>query len=148
MALVDDEDREWLSQYKWHTCVAGADCWRAQTKRGEKAIYMHRLILDAPGDMEVDHINHNPLDNRRSNIRLCTRSQQNQNRRKVASVSSRYAGVHWDKDNARWRAQIQVRRKIKCLGRFIDEEDAADAYNKAAEKYYGEFAQLNEIPDA
>lgn len=91
----------------------------------------------------VDHINGDTLDNRRSNLRLCTVSGNNHNRMKSKNNTSGYKGVSWLKQNQKWRAYIKVNSKDKHLGCYLDKEDAARAYDKAAKEYFGEFARLN-----
>jgi len=91
-----------------------------------------------------DHINHNGLDNRKANLRLATRSQNAWNRQKAKIKSrSKYKGVSWYNRGKRWSVRIQVNRKQKFLGIFEDEIEAAKAYDRAARKYFGEFAELN-----
>lgn len=106
---------------------------------------MHRVIIEAPDEMFVDHINHNGLDNRRSNLRLATRSENTQNRRKISTKTrSRYKGLSLHKERRKgWSARIRVKGKSKFLGFFADEIEAGKAYDRAARKYHGEFAVLN-----
>lgn len=139
-ALIDDEDEELVSRHKWHTQSRGY----VRTFVGRKSIYLHRLIMNAPDGVEVDHINNNKLDCRKSNMRLCTRSQNNMNK-PCGKGSSLFKGVHWDKARGKWMARAVVKGKLKNLGRFEKEEDAARAYNRAAIENYGEFANLNEV---
>ena len=110
----------------------------------QKVVWMHREIMKA-GDREFcDHINRNGLDNRKANLRLATRSQNAWNRRKAKIESrSKYKGVSWYNRGKRWNARIHVNRKEKFLGIFADEIEAAKAYDAAARKCFGEFAQLN-----
>jgi hypothetical protein len=94
-------------------------------------------------DVFVDHINGNGLDNRKSNLRICTHQQNCENSRKRKKSFSKYKGVYWSKNAKKWVAQITIDGKSKHLGYFELEEDAAAAYDKAAVKYFGEFACLN-----
>lgn len=146
IALVDEADFERLSVWKW--CVHNCG-YAVRNGRGDnigKTILMHRVILDAPPDLEVDHINTNRLDNRRANLRLCSKMQQQGNRWKPkGAFSSCFKGVSKPADTQRWRAQIKNNRKAVHLGWFDSEREAAIAYNKAALEYFGEFARLNEI---
>lgn len=140
-ALVDDEDYERISQYKW---TMGKDyairsIRDADGKKGHG--YMHRFILDTQS-RQVDHINGNKLDNRRCNLRPCTPSQ-NQANSLPRKGSSQFKGVSWNRKNARWVAQIKINRNDKSLGRFNDEIDAAMAYDQAAFAAWGKFAYLN-----
>lgn len=111
-----------------------------------RSAHLHRDILDAPKGIDVDHINGDGLDNRRCNIRLATRTENNANRRLSTNTASRYKGVHWDRDTLSWRAQINCAGKRHHLGRFSSEDDAGLAYNFAAIRFFGEFALLNNLP--
>ena len=105
---------------------------------------MHRLIIDVPEDMFVDHINHNGLDNRKANLRPPTPTDNARYARyPKINTSSEYRGVWYNKQTKKWRANIFVNRKRKHLGYFKNEIDAAHAYDEAAKLYYGDFAILN-----
>jgi len=149
-AIVDDADYEWISQWKWcflETLNGNGYAVRSR-KRGEtpRLIRMHRVILgivEQPG-VVVDHANQDGLDNSRENLRKCDSHQNNQNKRKTTSdKSSIYKGVHWSKQKAAWLACIVVNGKKKTIGHYLLEKDAALAYNKAAETYFGDFACVN-----
>lgn len=103
---------------------------------------MHRLILSAPKNLEVDHKNGNTLDNRRSNLRLCTRSQNAANI-PTNRAKSGLRGVYFSKQKNKWKATITEGGREKHLGYFLDKESAARAYDKAAEESFGDFARLN-----
>jgi hypothetical protein len=140
-ALVDDEDYCDLSQYKWSL----ATCGYAQRGTSPK-IYMHRQIMNAPTGMEVDHINGNRADNRKSNLRLCSHQQNLQARPRFKNNSSGFRGVNYEKKGLKhWRARIELNGKKIDLGLYIDPRDAAIAYNNAARIIHGEFARLNEV---
>ena len=146
-AIVDDGDYDWLNQWKW--CISsGGYAIRVQHigyfngKKKQKTFRMHRIIMNAPDDMDIDHINGNALDNRRCNLRICTISQNLCNQKKTRG-KSKYLGVDWHKIAKKWRAAIQINKKRYYLGCFISEIDAARAYNEAAKKLHGEFARLN-----
>ena len=153
VALVDDEDYERLAAHKWYaraksryglTYYAMRRCCNPDIHT--TTVRMHRVIMDAPPGMQVDHINGNGLDNRRDNLRLATHSQNQANRRyKAPGKSSQFLGVSWRKREKQWRAQIGINGKLRWLGRFDAEIDAALAYNEAALELHGEFASLNDI---
>ena len=116
-------------------------------KKGEtylQEVRLHRLVLDYYGDMMVDHINHNGLDNRKDNLRICTRSQNGMNSIKKQGFS-KYKGVSFRKNRSFYVVRIQVNGIRKSLGCFKSEIEAAKAYNLAAIKEFGKFALLNEI---
>ena len=151
-AIVDNANYNWLNRWKW-TAVRDKknNCWyafrRSSTKNGlkSKKIWMHRLILDLDSDDKrlSDHINHNGLDNRISNLRTCTPQQNQQNQRLQINKSSRFKGVCFRKRTRKWRAYIQTKKTFKSLGCFKTEELAALAYDMAAIREHGEFAHLN-----
>jgi len=107
---------------------------------------LHRLIMNSRPDQEVDHKNMNKTDNRRCNLRFCTRQENicNVGKRK-GNYTSNYKGVYWHKLMNKWRAQIQTNGIGTRLGYFDDEIDAARAYNNAAKELHGEFARLNDV---
>lgn len=141
VALVDDQDYELVSGYTWKLHDQG---YAYSSVRG-RTIYMHRLILDAPPDREVDHKSRQDrLDNRRSNIRLSTRSQNMMNRPRPNGVKSPYRGVRFHKQSGRWDARIKLDKREISLGYYPAPDDAARAYNLAAKILHGEFAQLND----
>jgi hypothetical protein len=141
-AIVDAEDYNWLSRHKW--CAARSrDTF--YTHRGSKGrlISMHRSIMRAPKGLMCDHRNHNGLDNRKSNLRLCTSAQNQYNKRPKKGCSSKYKGVILREDRRRWRAKICFNRKRIHLGDFADAIKAALAYDDKAIELFGEFAYLN-----
>lgn len=141
-AVIDEEDYSLVSAYKWHLNSQGyakSDWWEGKDRFH---VLMHRLIIQCPKGMIVDHINGNRLDNRKSNLRVCTLLENARARRKF-SGSSRYKGV--SKLRKRWRAQIRAYGVDRHLGVFATEEEAALAYNAAAQILHGEFSVLNEV---
>lgn len=148
VAIVDDADYEWLSQWRW--CVRKRDSTyyavRGVRINGKvRAIHMHRVIVNPPLDKQIDHINGDGLDNRRCNLRLCTQSQNNMNSRKRNDCSSIYKGVTWHKREQKWHARIKMNGRLRHLGYFRDEDEAAKAYNQTATELFGSFARLNVI---
>ncbi len=139
--IVDAEDYETLRLYKWHAMQSGY----AARRVGTRIILMHRVILNAPDGLMVDHINGDPTDNRRCNLRLATSQQNHFNRRPRKKATSQYKGVDWNSRVKRWRVQIYANGKHMTLGYFKTAEEAALVYNEAARKYFGEFAFLNEV---
>lgn len=145
-ALVDDSDFAWLSQFDWQESSGYASRRFGFGRKGSFRIYMHQLICPVPPGKETDHINGGRLDNRRANLRPCTRSENLSNKRKRSGAClSQYKGVTFDKKSGRWQASIMHRRKAHYLGRYGSEVEAAKAYNHCAEIIHGEFAQLNVI---
>ncbi len=144
-ALVDEEDFAWLMQWNW--CAdykAQVDIWYAARTRRTSGTLLHRVILGARRGQCVDHINGNGLDNRRSNLRLATYTENAQNRRKArGTFSSQYKGVYWCAPTKKWRAQVQPNRTSVYLGQFDTEESAAKAYDAKARELFGAFALLN-----
>lgn len=143
-AWVSDCDFELVSKHKWYAWESSNGGWYAVTNVCQKMVFMHRLILNTPDGVEVDHRNHNGLDNRRFNIRNCAHIENGYNRRSHRGTS-RYKGVSWLQSSHKWRAQITQNGKIEYLGCFDNEVDAAKKYNAAALKYHGRFACLNVI---
>lgn len=140
-AIVDKEDFEYLNQWKWTRHNAGYAI-RSIYKNGTR--FMHRQILNTPKGMETDHINGDRLDNRRENLRMATHQENCRNMRPLKNKSG-YKGVQWYKRDQRWVAFLTVNDKHIYLGYFDDPKDAAEAYNKGAKKYFGEFARLNQL---
>jgi hypothetical protein len=144
IALVDDSDFEWLSQWRWHPAKGKATMYAAHGTPLTRGVCcgtrMHRLIMEAPSDVHVDHINNNGLDNRRSNLRFATPAQNAHNRSVILS-SSGFKGV--SSNGRRWRAQICAADKRMHLGTYDTPELAARAYDAKARELFGEFAFTN-----
>ena len=148
MAVVDDGEYGYLSQYKWHTFRAGNTYYAARNKYNEQGFrvtsLMHREISPPPDGMEIDHMDGDGLNNSRSNLRFCTKQQNQFNQQNTHRVkTSIFKGVIWSREKCKWKAQIGLKRKIIHLGYFDVEEDAARAYNRAAVTMFGEFAGVN-----
>jgi hypothetical protein len=148
VAIVSVVDFARVSQHKWmyvrdHQGKEYARCtMRARSGQAVRE-WLHRFILNAPLEMQVDHVDGNGLNCRRLNIRVATPTQNQGNRKLQRNNTSGYKGVAWDKKNLKFIATICVRGKGRTLGRFIDPEEAAHAYDAAARSYFGEFARLN-----
>lgn len=150
-ALVDDIDFAYLNQWKWTlTSNNGNKLYAARYIRNPKrTVLMHRIILSCKlcGSKfkQTDHVNGNGLDNRRRNLRPATVSENQSNRGCPSHNKSQYKGVCWNSRDKRWLAYIVILGKHKYLGQFKTKIQAAQAYNKAAKKYFGKFARLNKI---
>lgn len=154
IALVDDEDYEYLNQWKWFAHkfnnIYYADSWRKEESGKRTMVRMHRVILGAPKNSQVDHRDRDGLNNQRNNIRLCTNAQ-NMSNREGWGKTTQYKGVYCyyekykESTYCRIRAFIQHDNKPISLGIFKTEREAALAYNKKAKELFGEFAKLNNI---
>jgi len=137
-ALIDDDDYAEIAQYKW--CYSSVGYALRRTRKSElgggKNLYLHRQLMRPEKGKQVDHINGDTLDNRRSNLRVCTSKENSRN-----WIKKGPRGITFSK--GKWVAQITVDYKNHNLGRFKDKEDAMRAYDVAAKLYFGEFAQLN-----
>jgi hypothetical protein len=142
-AIVDAEDYARLTQYKWCAVKKSRTCYAKTLHLNGAILHMHRMVANAPKGLFVDHINHDGLDNRKPNLRLCTELQNLRNKRPKYGGTSKYKGVIWSKANKKFRARIYHNGKNIQLGYFINETDASKAYDKAAKKLFGQFAYLN-----
>lgn len=144
-AIVDDHDFEWLSSYRWYAhCNRGGHVYaRRATDITGRTYFMHRELTGPDPGEDVDHANGNSLDNRRSNLRIATRQQNNWNRRPQRGSSSPYVGVSWAKDRGLWVAAIERNDRKIWIGSFESAEEAARAYDAKALELRGEFACLN-----
>jgi hypothetical protein len=149
VALVDTGDYDFLMQWKWayFRTKTGKTGYAGRSAPNSTYLYMHRIILDAPKGVQVDHKDLNGLNNIRANLRFCTPSQNSQNRAKDSRCSSQYKGVSWHKSSGLWFACLNISHKRHYLGYFRSEIDAAIAYNAAAIKHFGEFARINDIQE-
>lgn len=138
---VDDDVYEWASKQNFRIEKSRQTYYAKQGGRR-----LHRLIMNVSDrNLFVDHINGNGLDNRRCNLRICTHKENNYNRKKKANTSSKYKGVYWKEQRKAYEAHIKYKGKVYYLGLFKNENEAGEAYNKAAKEFFGEFASLNVI---
>ncbi len=154
VALIDDEDYELVSQYNlfiWQKDQPGGRRSKGPyartkfTQDGNRiSVRMHNLIM---GHAWVDHRNGNGLDNQKHNLRPATWILNGANRKPQVNSASRFKGVSWERRDSRWRARITAAGKTRNLGYFTAEEDAAHAYDAAAQTAWGEYARLN-FPEA
>jgi hypothetical protein len=152
VALVDDEDFPLVAPHKWQLYSAkGRRTKYAITTVAKRTIYMHRLILGVGPEVRVDHGRHQDgaavVDNRRANLRVASQRDNTRNARKALTrAASRYKGVSLSltrRGTRRWRARITLAAGTLHLGYFTSERRAAEAYNAAAQRHFGEFAVLN-----
>lgn len=135
VAIVDDEDFEELNKYNWY-CSGGYAVRGCPRKK-----HMSRIVSNAPEGFEVDHINHDKLDNRKKNLRICTTQQNRWNRIAYRCNTSGYKGVY--KEGNKWSAKIRYNNVLMNIGFFSIKEEAAKAYNKKAQELFGNFAYIN-----
>ena len=151
-AIVDDDMADELLKHRWHYSDGYARrsvyCGRHGGKQKTRYIRMHREVWrlagrEIPAGHELDHINHDPLDNRIENLRVVTTAQNQYNQKPRAGGASRYKGVSWHKTTGKWMAYIMHNGKQIHLGLFADEIEAAQAYDAAARRLCGEYARCN-----
>ena len=135
-ALIDLDDVDKVKNYRW-----GLTKGYVLNKSIKE---LHRFIADCPDDMIVDHINHNKLDNRKENLRICTKSQNAMNVKKRKNNTSGATGVYWDKIRSKWYAQIWINARCTNLGYFGSKEEAIQARKNAEIEYFGEYRNQDE----
>ena len=156
IAVIDEEDFIELNKYKWYVHIKDKLPYAERTERygprkenKKKHILMHRLLVNAKKGEIVDHVNGNSLDNRKQNLRICSNAENSRNHdgQTTQRKHTKYKGV---KKNTQaknsWSARITVNKKEIYLGSFKTEEEAANAYNQASEKYHGKFGRKNSCP--
>jgi AP2 domain-containing protein/HNH endonuclease len=145
VALVDDDMFEYLNQWKWFISKEGYTYYAVRSGKRpiRKQIRMHRVIINAPDGVEVDHRDGDGLNNQRYNLRIATRSQNQANQPLGRNSTSGYKGVSWHKGTGKWRATIFVSGRQIALGLYDQAEDAARAYDLAAIEHFGPYARTN-----
>jgi hypothetical protein len=145
VAIVDDEDLDCVSRFSWQAYPkerGNRTYYYAKARLlidgRKRLVSMQRFLMDYPQGLVVDHKNHDTLDNRRSNLRVCTRSQNQGNALK--RPGTRFKGVSREHTSKRWKAVIQCENRTYRIGTFEREDEAASAYNKKAIELFGEFA--------
>lgn len=152
-AFIDECDIDIVLQFKWHVLVykgQSKDHCYASTYINKKQTLMHRMIMNPPEEMLIDHIDGDGLNNRRSNLRVCTHQQNMANQRLLSRNTSGYKGVYYGgkpSGNSKrpWCAKISDNNKSMHLGRYESREEAAQAYDSKALELYGEYAATNKI---
>lgn len=146
--IVDTDEWKNLKDFSWY---AGGHKHRRyvtsqKTVAGKRTVYyMHRMITGCPDGLMVDHINHDTLDNRKQNLRVCTNQENQFNKKAKVTAKTNYKGVYFFRRTSRWYAQICLNGKNKHLGYYKTELEAAVAYNNAANRHYGAFSYLNPV---
>ena len=143
VALVDDEDFERVNQFKWSVSINHTSVYASRKLKDNDKVtiqYMHQFLLETNWG---DHIDGNGLNNQRYNLRKATHHQNQMNRRSHIKSSSIYKGVRWIESRKYWRAHIRFNKRLIHLGVFINEVDAAKAYDEKAKELFKDFASLN-----
>jgi len=142
-AIIDDDDFDLVNAFKWHFSTRGYAHSTDRSGIKRRCLKMHRLIMNAPAGMDIDHINGNKLDNRRCNLRICTRSENMFNRPKNRLNKSGYKGVCWSNYLGKWKSSISCNGVVYHIGVFDDPKVAYDAYCAKAKELHGEFAFMS-----
>jgi hypothetical protein len=145
VALADIDDAERLLQYRWRA-IRIRRTWYAVRADSDALIYMHRLILNAPDGMIVDHRDGNGLNNSRANLRVVTHRENNINAAKRAGCSSHHRGVDYHRSTRAWRARVWCGGRETLVGFFATEEEAVAARERAAREVYGEYVSVRRCP--
>lgn len=143
VAVIDDEDFELVRPHRWYLRVRKGLNYAEAHVYGKRACGMHRVILGIVSNIHIDHIDNDGLNNRKSNLRFATASQNQANTHLRVDNTSGFKGVSWDKSLNRWRVSIRKRGSKRYVGVFTDPIAAAHAYDEAALEYFGEFARIN-----
>ena len=149
IAFVDEDDFRRANQFSWQAqkiqngWIVKRGIWDATT-RNNRSQSLASFLLNLPTGIRADHIDGNPFNNSRKNLRVCTKTENDRAfRRKAAGKSSRFRGVCWRSRQSRWTAQIESAGVYIHIGSFQKEEDAAHAYDAKAKELFGEFSHLN-----
>jgi len=146
--LIDVEDYNKIKNYRWYAHLDKRTNSFYVRTHIERIILLslHRVILNLTNPkIKGDHKDHNTLDNRKQNLRVCTQSENLRNQKLHKNNKSGYKGIRWRNKNKKWEAYIGLNHKYTHLGSYKNKLDAVLAYNQAAIKYYGEFARLNNV---
>lgn len=135
-ATVDIEDVDKVKNYKW--CLSHGYAMHSGK------FFLHRLIMNCPDDMVIDHINHDPLDNRKENLRICTQQQNMMNRRTQSNNTSGITGVNWDKSKNKWRVQIALNKIHYTVGYYENIDEAIQERKQAEADLFGEYRNNDE----
>lgn len=144
VAIIDDEDYERVSQYGW--CYSSTIGYAVSSRKHDgKKLLMHRFIMNVPKDKVTDHINRDKLDNRKENLRICSRAQNNCNMGVRSHNKSGLKGVYWTEKHKAYQVTIRHNKTPMYLGLFKDKYEAARMYNFWAIDLFGEFASINKL---
>lgn len=140
-ALIDDEDFEAINKIDW--CCTGhyGVCDYAHARIKGKLISMHRYILKSDKGEYTDHKNRNGLDNRKENLRICSQSQNQYNRKKQVNNTSGFKGISWHKKSKKWQVNLRIPGKQLYFGLYSNKEKALEVYNQNIKRICGEFAR-------
>jgi hypothetical protein len=138
--LLDDDDYVWAAHFKWHAKKGG---YPARRNGPNTHIFLHNELVSPPSGLLVDHKDGDVLNATRSNLRLCTKSQNQWNRRRFGMERKGRIGVFWDTSRSMWSAQLRMYDSIIHIGRFDDEHEAMYVYDQFTIQLRGQFAVLN-----
>lgn len=141
---IVDKDFAHLDKYFWSLHIMGY----AASRSPGKHTLLHRMIMQPEASVDIDHINGDKLDNRKSNLRLCSRGQNGLNKPQRSHSKQLYKGIEYRKDVGKYTARINFKGKRYNLGHYVTPEEAASVYNAKAKELFGEFAYLNEVPQS
>ena len=141
--IFDVDDYEKVSKYHWYEETNGYI--RSSGQKKEDKVLLHRLVMGFPEDIVIDHINHNTFNNKKSNLRIATTSQNAMNRIKSSNNTSGMSGVVWVKSRNKWKSQIKFNNQLIFLGEYDRFEDAEKRRKQAEEKYFGEYSYDNSM---